>query len=48
MHKIFQILNLGRFEAPQSFKSETELRVTKYQLKKARIALKPNYINKNG
>ena len=49
MHKTFQILNLGWFEAPQSFKSE-KLRVTKHQIKKARIALKhePNYINKNG
>ena len=39
MHKTFQILNLGWFEAPQ----------TKHQIKKARIALKyePNYINKN-
>ena len=45
----FQTLNLGWFEAPQSFKSE-KLRVTKHQIKKERIALKyePNYINKNG
>ena len=49
MHKTFQILNLGWFEAPQSFISE-KLRVTKHQIKKARIALKyqPNYINKSG
>ena len=48
MHKNFQILNLNLFKAPQSFKSE-KLRVTKYQLKKARIAPKyePNYISKN-
>ena len=48
IHKTFQILNLGWFETPQSFKSET-LRVTKHQIKKARIAVKyeQNHINKN-
>ena len=50
MLKSFQILNVGWFEAPQSFKSKYWLRVTKHQIKRARIALKyePNYTNKNG
>ena len=49
MHKTFQILNLGWFGAPQSFKSE-KLLVTKHQIKNTRIAQKYelDYIKKNG